>query len=116
VTVDLMYRCSDPAQLEEVPIDRLQPEVLGYRYPSRSCQSDRMRTLASSAFGTLKPGYGSVQAIRDWVMSHFRITSQSSNSNTSAIETLIDPVGVYRDFAQQMIALCRSIPDECCVR
>lgn len=109
VTVDLMHRRSDPAKLEEVPIDRLPPEVLGYLYPSRYCQSDRLLALASHTFGTLKPGHGRVQAIQDWVTGHVKFTSQSSNSNTSAIDTLIDRVGVCRDFAHLMIALCRAM-------
>jgi transglutaminase-like putative cysteine protease len=94
VTVDLMHRRSDPAQLAEMPIGRLLPEVPGYLYPSRYCQSDRLLTLASYTFGTLKPGYGRVQAIRDWVNGHVKFISHSSNSNTSALGTLIDRVGV----------------------
>ena len=109
VTVDLLHRRSDPAQLEELPIGRLPPEVLVYLYPSRYCQSDRMLTMASNAFGALKPGYGRVQAIRDWVNGHVRFTSNSSNTNTSALDTLIDQVGVCRDFAHLMIALCRAL-------
>lgn len=109
VTVDLTHRRSDPAQLEETPISRLPSEVLGYLYPSRYCQSDRLLTLASNTFGMLKPGYRRVQAIRDWVSSHVRFTSNSSNSNTSALDTLIDRVGVCRDFAHLMIALCRAM-------
>ncbi len=61
------------------------------------------------AFGALKPGYGRVQAIRDWVNGHVRFTSHSSNTNTSALDTLIDQVGVCRDFAHLMIALCRAL-------
>ena len=109
VTVDLMHRRSDPAQLDEVPIDQLPPEVLGYLYPSRYCQSDRLLTLASHEFGALKPGYARVQAIRDWVHGHATFTSHSTNSNTSALDTLIDRVGVCRDFAHLMIALCRAM-------
>ncbi|HYN58088.1 MAG TPA: transglutaminase family protein [Rubrivivax sp.] len=109
VTVDLLHRRSDPAQLEEVPIGRLPPEVLVYLYPSRYCQSDRLLTMASNAFGALTPGYGRVQAIRDWVNRHVRFTSHSSNTNTSALDTLIDQVGVCRDFAHLMIALCRAL-------
>jgi transglutaminase-like putative cysteine protease len=109
VTVDLTHRHCDPAQLEEVPIDRLPPELLEYLYPSRYCQSDRLLTLASNAFGTLTPGYGRVQAIRDWVNGHVKFTSHSSNTNTSALDTLVDQVGVCRDFAHLMIALCRAM-------
>ena len=109
VTVDLLHLRSDPARLEEVPIGRLPPEALVYLYPSRYCQSDRLLTMASNAFGALKPGYGRVQAIRDWVNGHVRFTSHSSNTNTSALDTLIDQVGVCRDFAHLMIALCRAL-------
>ena len=108
-TVDLMHRRTDPALLGEVPIERLPPEVLGYLYPSRYCQSDRLLTLASNLFAHLTPGFGRVQAIRDWVNSRVKFTSHSSNSNTSALDTLIDQVGVCRDFAHLMIALCRAM-------
>jgi len=109
VTVDLLHRRADPTQLAEIPVGRLPPEVLGYLYPSRYCQSDRLLTLASNTFGSLRPGHARVQAIRDWVQSHVRFTSHSSNSNTSALDTLIDRVGVCRDFAHLMIALCRAM-------
>lgn len=33
----------------------------------------------------------------------------TSNTNTSAIYTLIEHVGVCRDFAHLMIALCRAL-------
>ena len=109
VVVDLTHRRNDPAQIEEVPVGRIPPEVLGYLYPSRYCQSDRLLRLASNTFGTLNPGYGRVQAIRDWVNGHVKFTSNSSNSNTSALDTLIDRAGVCRDFAHLMIALCRAM-------
>jgi transglutaminase-like putative cysteine protease len=35
--------------------------------------------------------------------------SNTSDSNTSAIDTLLDPAGVCRDFAHLMIALCRAL-------
>jgi transglutaminase-like putative cysteine protease len=109
VTVDLKHLRSDPAQLQEVPVGGLPPEVLGYLYPSRYCQSDRLLTLASTTFGTLKPGYERVQTVRDWVNGHIQFRSNSSNSNTSALDTLVDRVGVCRDFAHLMIALCRAM-------
>ena len=36
-------------------------------------------------------------------------SSNTSSSNTSAIDTLLETVGVCRDFAHLMIALCRAI-------
>jgi hypothetical protein len=56
-TVDLMHHSIDPDQLQEVPISHLPPQVLGYLYPSRYCQSDRFIQLANKEFGHLPRGY-----------------------------------------------------------
>jgi transglutaminase-like putative cysteine protease len=45
----------------------------------------------------------------DWVRSRVSFTSNVSNSTTSAMDTLIERVGVCRDFAHLMIALCRAL-------
>ena len=108
-TVDLMHHRADPVQLAEVPVRRLPPEVIGYLYPSRYCQSDRLVKLAIKEFGSLRQGYGRVEAIRDWVQRRVTFTPNTSNSNTSAVDTLIEQVGVCRDFAHLMIALCRAV-------
>ena len=104
-----MHHRGEPSQIDEVPICELPPQVMGYIYPSRYCQSDRLLTLATAEFGKLRRGYGRVQAIRDWVHGHVTFKSNSSNSSTSAIDTLIERVGVCRDFAHLMIALCRAV-------
>jgi len=108
-TVDLAHHRADAAQLAEVPIRHLPPEVIGYLYPSRYCQSDRLVKLAIKEFGALWQGHSRVQAIRDWVQRRVTFTSNTSNSNTSAVDTLIEQVGVCRDFAHLMIALCRAV-------
>jgi len=108
-TVDLTHYRSDPVQIEEIPVRFLPPEVMGYIYPSRYCQSDRLLKLANREFGHLKQGYSRVQAIRDWVLGHVTFTPNSSTSNTSAVDTLIEQVGICRDFAHLMIALCRAL-------
>ena len=82
---------------------------INQRFPSRYCQSDRLIKLATRNFGGRDQGYSRVQAIRDWVNRHVTFTSNSSNSNTSAVDTLIEEVGVCRDFAHLMIALCRAV-------
>jgi hypothetical protein len=109
VTVDLTHHLADPNMLSEVPVHHLPLAVMGYIYPSRYCQSDRVMRLANNEFGHLTPGYGRVQAIRDWVFRHVAFRWNSSNSNTSALETLVERVGVCRDFAHLMIALCRAL-------
>jgi len=108
-TVEMTHHRADPSQLAEVPISRLPLEVISYIYPSRYCQSDRLLKLANNEFGQMQWGHSRVQAIRDWVHRHVAFTSNSSNFNTSAVDTLIEQVGVCRDFTHLMIALCRAL-------
>ena len=108
-TVDIEHHASSPARIEEVAIAQLPAAVLPYLYPSRYCQSDRLRHFAAREFGQLRPGYGRVKAIQDWVRVRTTFLSGSSNDSTSAADTLIEQVGVCRDFAHLMIALCRAV-------
>jgi len=108
-TVDLNHYSMTPGQIHEVPVANLPGEVLQYIYPSRYCQSDRLHRLAVKEFGHLWQGYSRVQAIRDWVLNRVTFRSNSSTGNTTAVDTLIEQVGVCRDFAHLMIALCRAV-------
>lgn len=108
-TVDIAHHMADAAGLQEVPVQRLPAHAISYIYPSRYCQSDRLLKLAYSEFGQRLQGHGRVQAIQDWVQRQVTFTSNTSNSNTSAVDTLIERVGVCRDFAHLMIALCRAL-------
>jgi transglutaminase-like putative cysteine protease len=108
-TVDLSHHIAEPSQIGEVPVARLPAQVLSYLYPSRYCQSDRLHKFAMREFGQQWQGYSRVQAIRDWVLQRTTFSSNTSNSNTSAIDTLLETAGVCRDFAHLMIALCRAI-------
>ena len=107
--VDITHRFESPARLDEVPISQLPAEVLPYIYPSRYCQSDRLHKFAAREFGHLRQGYWRVQAIQDWVRQRTLFLSGSSNGSTSAVDTLIEQVGVCRDFTHLMIALCRAV-------
>lgn len=108
-TLDLDHHRADPGSLQEVDVACLPLEVMPYVYPSRYCQSDRLLNLASREFGALPRGHGRVLAIQRWVQEHVRFASNSSDGNTSAVDTLIEGVGVCRDFAHLMIALCRAL-------
>ena len=109
VTVDISHHYADPAQIRETPICFLPPEAMVYLYPSRYCQSDLFAQLANEAFGMLPHGYHRVLAVQDWVRNNVTFTSNSSNSSTSAVDTLSSRVGVCRDFAHLMITLCRAL-------
>lgn len=108
-TVALHHHMAQPEQISEIPVARLPMDVMGYVYPSRYCQSDQLHRLAVAEFGHLWQGYSRVQAIQEWVQRRVKFTNNASNSNTSALETLRDGVGICRDFAHLMIALCRAV-------
>ena len=108
-TVDILHYTAPTAQLGEVAVADLPGPVLPYIYPSRYCQSDRLHRLAVKEFGHLLQGYRRVQAIRDWVNNRVTFKSNTSTGNTSAVDTLVEEVGVCRDFAHLMIALCRAV-------
>lgn len=90
-------------------VQNLPPEWLHFLLPSRYCQSDELSTLARSIVGEMWPDYRQVAAIQTWVRENLQYESGSSNSFTTALETLNTRRGVCRDFAHLAIALCRAI-------
>ena len=108
-TVDIVHHVAEPDTLTEVPVRLLPLDVVPYIYPSRYCESDRLLKLANDEFGALWQGYSRVLAIQHWVQKHVTFASNTSDSSTSAVNTLIERVGVCRDFTHLMIALCRAL-------
>ncbi len=108
-TVEIDHHAESPDRIAECPVGELPSEVLQYIYPSRYCQSDRLHRLAAREFGHLAQGYSRVEAIQQWVRARTIFTSGSSNGSTSAVDTLVEQVGVCRDFAHLMIALVRAV-------
>ncbi|MDB6060905.1 MAG: transglutaminase domain protein [Verrucomicrobiaceae bacterium] len=108
-TISISHYMTPPEQLMEVPIAQMPLSVLEYLNPSRYCQSDRLQKFALNEFGHLPRGYTRVKAIHDWVLRRVRFSVQTSNASTSAMDTLVEQVGVCRDFAHLMIALCRAL-------
>jgi hypothetical protein len=108
-TVAIDHHMAEPDTLVEVPVRCLPLEVMQYVYPSRYCESDRLLKLAFGEFGHLWPGYSRVLAVQHWVQDRVSFVSNTSTSTTSALDTVLDRVGVCRDFAHLMIALCRAL-------
>lgn len=108
-TVDIDHHRAEPDALEEVAVRCLPLEVMPYIYPSRYCQSDRLLKFAATEFGIVPPGYRRVLAIQDWVRRRVAFTPNSTTSTTSALDTVVEGVGVCRDFAHLMIAMCRAL-------
>lgn len=108
-TLDIRHHVAAPETVFETPVAQLPTDALLYIYPSRYCQSDCVTALANTLFGHLPQGYGRVLAIKEWVQSQVTFQSNTSNSMTSALDTLNDHKGVCRDFAHLMITMCRAL-------
>ena len=107
--VELTHDYTDPLTVLEVQPADLPLDILYYLYPSRYCQSDRLLRLAEAEFGNLLPGYSRVTAICNWIYDNICYLAGSTNSCTSACDTVLERVGVCRDFAHLGIAFCRAL-------
>lgn len=83
--------------------------VLPFLFPSRYCQSDRMRQMSKELFGHLRTPYQIASAVSDWVYQNIAYVSGSSSENSSTIDTLDQRQGVCRDFAHLAISFCRAL-------
>ena len=108
-TVDLHHDTEDKNNIPELAPADIPLDVIHYLYPSRYCQSDRLMKLAQDEFGDCQPGYAKVNAICDWIYNKVTYMSGSSNSHTSAYDTVTERAGVCRDFAHLGIAFCRAL-------
>jgi hypothetical protein len=109
-TVDLHFKIIEKENLlKHIPIASFNNDVITYLFPSRHCQSDKLRKFATKEFGHLTNEYAKVVAINEWIFYHTDYISGTTDSGTSAIDTLIQREGVCKDFAHLGIALCRSL-------
>ena len=108
-TIGLSHYYSEPNAVFEVQPADLPLDILYYLYPSRYCQSDRLLRFVATEFGDLVPGYSRVTAICNWIYDNIVYLSGSSDSLTSACDTVLERVGVCRDFAHLGIAFCRAL-------
>ena len=108
-TVDLKPIKNNFDRILEIPPAEIPLDVVGYLYPSRYCQSDRLIKLAQDEFGDCPSGYHRVKAICDWIYDKVDYISGSSDAHTSAYDTVTERAGVCRDFAHLGIAFCRAL-------
>jgi len=108
--VDSHYKIINEEQdLENIPVAKLDADIIPYIFPSRYCQSDKLQRLANKEFGKIENTYLKVLAINEWIYNNVAYLSGSTNSGTSALDTVYERAGVCRDFAHLGIALCRAL-------
>ena len=107
--IDNFCEIKDFADIEEIPIANMDSSVLPYLYPSRYCQSDKLYRLANNLFGHIINPFEKVITLTEWIHKNVQYLSGSTNSQTSAFDTVTEQAGVCRDFAHLGIALCRAL-------
>jgi transglutaminase-like putative cysteine protease len=100
----------------EQPVASLPHDSLVYLLGSRYCETDLMMDVAWATFGRVRPGWGRVQAICDFVHSHLDFGYQHAKATRGAAQAFADGRGVCRDFAHLAITFCRclNIPARYC--
>ena len=93
----------------EVAVDDLPDNALTFLLGSRYCETDRLSQVAWDLFGDMKPGWGRVQAICDFVHGHIKFGYEHARATRTALEAFQEKKGVCRDFAHLMIAFCRCL-------
>jgi transglutaminase-like putative cysteine protease len=107
--VDNCYKMVDYEGKYETPVAQFDHTIIPYLYPSRYCQSDKLYRLANKMFGHIVNPFTKVIALTDWIYRNVKYLSGSTNSETSAFDTVTEQQGVCRDFAHLGIALCRAL-------
>ena len=108
-TVDNFCKIINFAVVQETQMSMVDASILPYLYPSRYCQSDKLYRLAHNLFGHIFNPFDKVIALTNWIHKNVQYLSGSTNSQTSAFDTVTEQSGVCRDFAHLGIALCRAL-------
>lgn len=108
-TVDCRHEFFSAASIKHTPVAELDRRVIPYLFPSRYCQSDRLARFAWDLFGKIDQPYKKVLTIVDWIHDNVEYLRGSTDSETSAYDTVTQRTGVCRDFAHLGIALCRAL-------
>ncbi|MEO7774985.1 MAG: transglutaminase family protein [Steroidobacteraceae bacterium] len=108
-TVDCQFNVRSTGEIETTSVGELDDAAVPFLFPSRYCQSDRLARLAWDLFGRIDKPHGKVIAITEWIHANVEYVRGTTDSGTSAYDTVTQRVGVCRDFAHLGIALCRAL-------
>jgi transglutaminase-like putative cysteine protease len=92
-----------------IPVQDLPDYTLQFLLPSRYCPSDQVAAPATDITQGIESAYDQVAAICDWIHNTIDYQYETSDTSTSALDTLQTRVGVCRDFVHLGISLCRSL-------
>lgn len=100
----------------EHPVEALPSDVLVFLLGSRYCDTDILSDQAWQLFGSIPPGWSRVQAICDYVHGAVSFGYEHARATRTASQTLLEGVGVCRDYTHLAISFCRclNIPTRYC--
>ncbi len=107
--VECDFEVKPAKSIGDTPISHLDSAAIPFLFPSRYCQSDRLSRLAWDLFGNIPKPYDKVLAVTEWIYDNVEYLRGSTNSETSAYDTVTQRAGVCRDFAHLGISLCRAL-------
>jgi transglutaminase-like putative cysteine protease len=108
-SVDCDFEVRHASGIASTPVAALDDAAIPFLFPSRYCQSDRLGRLAWDLFGNIEKPHDKVVAITDWIHDNVEYVRGSTDSGTSAYDTVTQRVGVCRDFAHLGVTLCRAL-------
>jgi transglutaminase-like putative cysteine protease len=106
--VDVRRDGLDVSRIKGVPLRQLPGRVIHYLWPSRYCQSDKLKEFAVDAFKDLQGGAAAV-AMADWTKGNLSYEAGCSDETTTAHDTFQQKKGICRDFAHVMISFARAL-------
>ena len=108
-TVDCLGEVVPTNALDATTVAEMDRRAIPYLFPSRYCQSDRLGRLAWDLFGQYATPFDKIVAITNWIHDNVEYVAGTTNSGTSAYDTVTQRTGVCRDFAHLGIALSRAL-------
>ena len=90
--VDCDFETRPTARIAATPVAALEDRAIPYLFPSRYCQSDRLGRLAWDLFGKIEKPHDKVVAITEWIYENVEYVRGSTNSETSAYDTVTQRV------------------------
>ena len=106
-TVDCEHELISIRDIDQASVAEMDRNVIPFLFPSRYCQSDKLGRLAWDLFGKIVNPYEKVLTIVDWIHDNVEYVRGSTNSETSAYDTVTQRTGVCRDFAHLGMAYPR---------
>ena len=107
--VETSFELVEGESLAHPILSDLTGAILPFLYPSRYCQSDRLRNFATDIAEDQTTAFGKASAVIAWVNSSISYSVGFSGPSDSSIDTLLNRQGVCRDFAHLAISLLRAL-------